>query len=173
VTPAKRAAEALRRTAYHEAGHAIAALQLGLPFRYVTVVAKDDYLGCVLHRMRRSFRPDLEPPPRVLVELDNRIVCALSGVTAEAKLIGRMNHVGASSDYRMAADLALYRAGEGEIASKYLAWRLAVARARWENPATWATVEALAAALLERGKLTSKEARAVENAAFLAYARNR
>ena len=34
--------------AYHEAGHAVVALRLGLPFSSATIVASDEYLGAVM-----------------------------------------------------------------------------------------------------------------------------
>jgi hypothetical protein len=36
-------------TAYHEAGHAVVALSLGVPFLFVTVKETDDYLGVMRH----------------------------------------------------------------------------------------------------------------------------
>jgi ATP-dependent Zn protease len=42
-------AKRLRETAYHEAGHAVAAFRLRVAFRYVDIIPEGDQLGAVVH----------------------------------------------------------------------------------------------------------------------------
>ncbi len=73
VRQTKAAGSMIESTAYHEAGHAIAANALGLGVQSVSIVRKDFKLG-VCHYMRT---------PRTVRET---LICALSGPIAEALL---------------------------------------------------------------------------------------
>ena len=47
-------------TAYHEAGHAVAAFLEGRPIDFVTILPQEDTLGSVTHPpIGKWFRPDL------------------------------------------------------------------------------------------------------------------
>ncbi|HKB49171.1 MAG TPA: hypothetical protein VKC57_15805, partial [Ktedonobacterales bacterium] len=69
ATRAERAAYARRCIAYHEAGHAAAALAVGRRFRYVTIEPdpEDTSLGhCEFtHRWPRNMDPDTASPERL------------------------------------------------------------------------------------------------------------
>jgi ATP-dependent Zn protease len=47
-------------TAYHEAGHAVAAYELRLPFRYVTIIPDEEKMT-LGHIIYRGFGPDFHP----------------------------------------------------------------------------------------------------------------
>jgi ATP-dependent Zn protease len=46
---ARKATKREEATAYHEAGHAVIAVAVRRPFRYVTISPSEDALGHVLH----------------------------------------------------------------------------------------------------------------------------
>lgn len=59
----------LRRTAYHEAGHAVAAFELRLQFRYVSIIPGDDgSLGHMMHAKTNPPKPRARIPRRIREE---------------------------------------------------------------------------------------------------------
>src|SRR5258708_6502624 len=89
ATRAERAAYARRATAYHEAGHAAAALVVGRRFRYVTIEPDidDGSLGhCEFtHCWPRGLDPAIASPERLEVYARKAVICALAGDTAETQ----------------------------------------------------------------------------------------
>ena len=98
-------------TAYHEAGHAVVAIQLGFQFKHITIIpGDDDSLGHILYEQytmflnvgHRSFARDLR----------DYLVSNRAGPIAEERYTGRWNDVGAAGDdehflsmlYRMYGD---------------------------------------------------------------------
>jgi hypothetical protein len=167
--PAKR----LQRAAYHEAGHAVAAYVLRLPVRGVSISEDEDASGRVEYAPPpASFRPDVwyGEARRTEHRIEAHIIRALAGPAAEARWIGRRNHVGASGDYRAARDLADYVAGDpsGEGAWRYVAWLEYRAEDLVQREHYWAAIEALAAELLARRRLGPRQARAVIKGAISA-----
>jgi hypothetical protein len=118
----------LERTAFHEAGHAVASHMLDLPIREVNVIAEGGRLGVCKGYKCPSFSPDIDgydngiAAPKSLVRIDREIVVLLAGHEAERRYSGRRNHVGARSDNRAAIDLAYYRCGSDAEAQAYLRW---------------------------------------------------
>jgi ATP-dependent Zn protease len=121
ATRAERAAYARRATAYHEAGHAAAALVVGRRFRYVTIEPDpdDESLGhCQFtHRWPRGLDPATASPERLerLERLEpflrKEMLIALAGGAAEAQFRGRRNYVGAVGDYASAKTYARWATG--------------------------------------------------------------
>src|SRR5262245_43621 len=103
----ERSVRELRATAHHEAGHAVMALELGIPVASVDVIEVEDRVGVVMLTKKPSwFRADgLHVRSRVYAE--NRVMMLLAGPIAEARFVGRNNRVGASADYHLCADYAL------------------------------------------------------------------
>jgi hypothetical protein len=109
-----------------------------------------------------TFRPDLNNDLRTFSRIEQTIRICLAGPLAEAKLTGRYNLVGASSDNSEAADLALYRCGgSDEAASAYLKWLSIETRGALDLKMIWDGVDELAAELLEHEEIGWRKARKV------------
>jgi hypothetical protein len=156
---ARRSPPQIECTAYHEAAHAVASIELNVRVRRLTIVPEGDNLGsCGYYMPPVWLDPDADLSPRAERWIQNRIIIILAGPAAEARFRGRKNHVGASGDYQLACDLACCVAGGGEVLDKYLAWLNAVAVNLVTWPGQWEAVKDLAALLLERQTLTGREA---------------
>ncbi len=162
----KRRSEREREaTAYHEAGHAVAAFEVGAVIHRVSIIQTEDMFGAVESGRPSWLRNDMMHA-RSRLWAEARILWTLAGPVTEARHTGRRNRVGASSDYRTCADLALSMCqGESEEANALLRWLELRARNLLALPFVWGPVVALAAALLERETLTGRQARAICRAA--------
>jgi hypothetical protein len=142
-------------TAHHEAGHAVARFQLDLPISSVSIVPKGDALGQVLHRnLPGSVYAGVEfgsrLTPAQLQRIEHELVATLAGPEAERRFRGRRNSLGSRSDREWVAEwaLSLHSPQTANAWIRYLdAWAADLMEARWEN------VQAVALALLERGRL--------------------
>src|SRR5687768_10085396 len=94
-------------TAYHEAGHAIAAWHLDLKFKHVTIIPEEESLGHLLHsKPPKWFRPDIEDTDRIRMRGERHIIVSLAGQIAEAKYRGRRPSWGMDGDNQIAVDMA-------------------------------------------------------------------
>lgn len=129
-------------TAYHEAGHVVAMLSLGVPFRYATVRPKGPAKGKVV--LDRRLRP---------VSPHRSAVILLAGPAAEAqyaKAQGRTHRFNATSTDYGRAMMAAYKAKKSTNSLWFEAARLVAAR--------WSEVELVASALLASPRaLTSNQ----------------
>jgi hypothetical protein len=142
--------------AHHEAGHAVADLELGFRVSRVTIVAADDSLGRCEggSKVPSWLEPDVTVDMRTRSWIERRVMGILAGPIAEERFTGRPNHDGAAGDWRQAVTLADFVCGSADEVAAFLAWlkiRTANFLASCER---WPMVEAVARALLERGTLT-------------------
>lgn len=115
----------LEKTAYHEAGHAIAYHFLNISFTKVTIEeSKDSYGVAVRKGFSEKYDPEVNESNlknRIIMEKD--IIACMAGEAAEVLLTGRRNLVGASQDYHRAINHASYYIGnnrELEVYIKYM-----------------------------------------------------
>jgi len=162
---------ALTATAYHEAGHAVAAHHEHMRFRSVTIRPGAGNLGHLAYRMPGWFQPDVEADARHrrLVERDARV--SFAGPAAEARFKGRHNWRGASDDLDQAVSLLGYVCGSNGELEAYV--RLIRMQAQGLMERHWDEVQAVAEALLERECLTAAEVAAVIDRVFDAGAHGR
>lgn len=125
---------AQRRTAVHEAGHAVMAYLLRRPFTTITVIADDDSYGRVQHAWPGSwFEPDIEMNSRTRAYIQDHVMICLAGAEVEEHWIRRVQEppadwkdrlkVGCAHDMQVARDLAWYACGgSGEETSAYIEW---------------------------------------------------
>jgi ATP-dependent Zn protease len=156
----------LLRTAYHEAGHAVAALLVRRRFKYVTVEPGDDNLGHVLYRRwGESFDPDLNSDSRTERRIENAVFTAFAGHAAEAIFVGRGNWIGSGQDRQTAMYLASYICGNNEELNAYLNLVWIRTRMKLRQPHHWTQVKALAEALVVERKITYRRAKEIGQAA--------
>jgi len=162
----------LEATAYHEAGHAVAASFLRRGFRRVTIIPGEGFLGqLVTTPPPRSLHPDYETDARTELWLRREITIYLAGPVAEKLHTGRGNwKIGGSKDLHGAVGLASYIIHDDEIGI-YLDWLTLYTTNMLKRPDRWPIVQALAAELLERRVIGAKRARALMREAWHQAAR--
>jgi hypothetical protein len=129
-------------------GHAVIGWVLGLKFGGVSI-NPDDGGG----RVKISIKKGTE----------DEIVCILAGPYAQRRFApgsrwrarNRLGDAESSGDFDIVEHLIHRRHGEGKLAKAY--WRYVEARAEALVAECWVDIEALARALLERGKVTREE----------------
>jgi ATP-dependent Zn protease len=159
VAPTKK----LEATAYHEAGHVVAAFLLHRGFRTVTIIPKEDSLGHMLKTAPpRNLHPDYQTDARAEIWLRREITICLAGPVAEKLHTGRGNwRIGGSSDFHHAVDWASDIMGDPDEIGAYLDWLTLVTKNMLKHPHHWPIVQALAAELLSRRTVGPRRARAL------------
>jgi ATP-dependent Zn protease len=138
-------------TAYHEAGHAVAALALGRPVHGVSIRPGRDRLGqCAFGKA--VFRPSED-------WLEREVLIALAGLAAEARFTGAYGREGAARDLLYVRGLLVERAGSERAAERLERRMLAKAEHLLGQEANWRAVERLAAELVRLGEISGRSAR--------------
>lgn len=161
----RRRLKKLERTAYHEAGHAVAAYCLKRSFNYVSILGDADSLGKVETRHMRNFDLDGDLSQRTEHLVRREIVLKLAGPLAVELAAGKTGHwdgfLGGAYDIPAAFELAQSVAGSVEESDGFIHWLWEYTRNLLALPFNWAAVEALAATLLRDGRVSYPRARAV------------
>lgn len=156
----------LEKTAYHEAGHAVASYVLNVPLLSATIEPEydPDYdavaAGSVRNGPLANFDPEVESDPRTQRLVMAHIIVCYAGEAAAFRLCGRHDHAGAASDYHEASHWADHLIGDEDERIPLLEWLAARARTLISRPENWRAVEAVAKGLLEHGTLGAKRLRA-------------
>lgn len=141
-------------TAYHEAGHAIAAFRLGINIKRVTIVGTEDASGrTVFDRpVLQGIHLDYDSSPRARLKAEGAILICLAGPMAQQHYrANSLRNWHSRGDYRNAVDIAMSLNGSTEQTEAYLRW-LEI-RARDMVRINWRGVEAVANALLNERTL--------------------
>ncbi|MFT7581671.1 MAG: ATP-dependent Zn protease [Myxococcota bacterium] len=139
-------------TAYHEAGHAVLALAVGLTVDKVSITAKAGRLGIMQMKggsKKRRFRDRAEDALLVL----------LGGIAAEVRLTGAYCTAGATRDLRELHTLATIRAGSRNAASKLAERMFAKANYLLAEPEHWLAVEYIVEDLLQKKDISGRAAK--------------
>lgn len=145
-------------TAYHEAGHAVAAHLLEVRYKYVTIIPDEDSSG---HLRPFALGKGIEYSLRARQRLEPRIMAALAGPIAAATYRGRQNHRAAASDDHQVTQLAMALTGSSGECEAYIRWLTIRIRDMLTTETAWWMVEALAAALIERKHIPFGDARQI------------
>ena len=136
--------------AYHEAGHAVAALALGRPVHLVSVLPDRERLGQCEFR-KGVFRPSED-------WLEREILISLAGLAAEARHTGEYDWGGARRDLQYVRRLTVERAGERR-AARLERRLLSKAEHLLAQEGHWQAVELIVAELLRLGTISGRAAR--------------
>lgn len=156
----------LERTAYHEAGHAVAAFLMRRRVLSVTIVPDEDAgsLGHNRYGVLPNIHPDYEIDSRTVRVIEREIVVSLAGWAAEARLDAsarrEASYLG-DDDWHKAYDLATYVTGSPEEMEAYVNWLWVRAKYMIALPPQWAAVKGLASDLLERRRIGGRRVREV------------
>ena len=117
--------ESLKATAYHEAGHAVMAELLDIPFEHVTIVRKENGLGHLKYqRFPKWFRPDSaqwfrpdSASTRTRRRIESHIRICFAGGIAEKRFKGRRapHWEAGLAEYLRAASRAIEASEAGEL----------------------------------------------------------
>ncbi len=144
-------------TAYHEAGHAVVAHFTGLAFETVSIIEDDESWGRCRTPLPEGFQPD-EQGEGSLEVLKNHLAVRFAGAAAQEIFTGGFVEV-EGNDLNGALHLVGSLAGNTDQMNAEL--EEARQRAKGILHREWASVEALAARLLEQGELDGEQAVAV------------
>jgi ATP-dependent Zn protease len=155
----------LRRTAYHEAGHAFVAWRQGLKVTRATIRVRGEYLGSVSHSGRFTAKQvesiklgDITP--QIREKCEKRLRVLLAGWLAEHRYDRTAANEGfAGCDYGKALDYMLMMTGSQRETDLYFA--LLRYQTKTMLRIGWPQVKAIAEALLEGETLSGKEIVAV------------
>jgi hypothetical protein len=159
---------ALQCTAYHEAGHAVAALALDRAVKRVSIVpdGEREILGhCLNTRLPSWFQPDVYRydimDNRTRLALEREILVLLSGPVAEARFKGRHNWRGARGDISAAYQLAGYLCSSTRETNKYIDWLIERVRNLLDSyhGTRWRAVRYIARELLSKKTINGKTTR--------------
>lgn len=150
--------EPIERVAYHEAGHAIAAIWHEIELDCVTIAPEGGALGYVEHRF--SGLAGLEDDRE---KLEVQALIALAGAACEAHHFGRGRKVDwYSDDYRhdvvQASVLLQSLSAHEDEGTAYFDWIAERAMSLVSMPQMVKAADALAGALIERRELTGEQA---------------
>jgi ATP-dependent Zn protease len=138
-------------TAYHEAGHAVAALALDRPVLKVSIEPDRDRAG-ICHFGKSVFRPSED-------WVEREMMIALAGLAAEARHTGEYDHDAAGRDLRYARSLSRDRAGNDRQAERLERRLLSKVEHLLDREENWRAVERIAAELLARREMSGRQAR--------------
>ncbi len=161
---ASRKGEPITLTAYHEAGHAVAAVLLRCPVESITIEPGEDSgcLGrCVLGDRPSWLCPDTSGGSRARFYIERRMMILLAGRVAESKHLGRPYHEGSEGDEDKIARLAEVICGSDGEDQKFIAWLHARTVNLLSVEEHWQAVERVVAELLERKTLKGAAVRRV------------
>jgi hypothetical protein len=161
-------------TAWHAAGHVVAAFFLGRYFDSVTVGDTDAEQGalghCRFERFADDFAPDVDSvgdgagDDALERVIRPKILELYAGHVAEKRYMGRNNNVGSQHDRDMARQLAAHYVSNDDELAAYLQWLWVRTEAAVASPMWQRAIWAVACALLDRRMLTYVEARAMIDA---------
>ena len=147
-----------KRTAYHEAGHAVMSFELKLAIKKVSIIPDGKIYGYV----KGGKSPDdIDYVYKAKTErwIEKQIMSLYSGYITEKMYYKRGSRIGSISDNSVAIDFANEVCGSEEEVSAYLKWLYIRAKNILNMDYNKHTIERLASLLLEKKEISGREAR--------------
>lgn len=145
-------ARALKRTAYHEAGHAVMARRFGYIVSWVSIEPVGDLRGHAV--IRHRVKPLVASGRVAWREVEAEGLIAMAGTAAGVVLVGsRRGANGEAMDMEHARRITKPVCHSEPGATALLAWLAARARAVLSLEAEWSAVRRIASMLLLNGEL--------------------
>jgi len=166
VTPTKwvapRRPSRIERTAYHEAGHAVAAYLRRLRFTNISIVPYRGTLGrCEFSEAPVIVDLNAHSIERARRRIETLIIVSLAGGVAECLLTGRHNWRGARADLHDATHYASFVTGSDDELGAYVRWLWEHTRMLLNAPPCWLAVRQLAVVLVEDRRVGERRAREI------------
>lgn len=152
-------ADRRKATAYHEAGHTVAAWRLGAGPRTVTIIPHGDIQGEVIPESPIvDIALDFDGSDHARNRIERAIMICLAGPIAQRHFAPRSwRYWHGGLDYATAFDLALRINGSPKAAKAHLKWLEIRTQDLLES--LWSYVEGIAADLMIRGTLSPEDIR--------------
>lgn len=152
---------ALKSVAYHEAGHAAIALRLGIGIgrKGISIIPEGEMLGWAHIRKGFSGNPQHATTGRMRLKAENRVLALLAGMHAS------QSRDGCEEDLRRAWNLLEYFCCSNEEVQAYLDWLNIRAKQMVALEVCQVKIEAIAQALLDKGKLSAGEVKSIAQTA--------
>jgi hypothetical protein len=147
--------------AHHEAGHAVLAAVLHVPFAYVTIEPDKTSFGHVTTLWSDGFRPDIKGDLRTRAKVEAHAIVSLAGPAAEARFAGGVVVAGGDIDRSHAVGFATWLSGTPEETEAFVQLWEIQARQRVSQDWIWSAIEAVAKELLVQRRLGAARVRAV------------
>ncbi len=167
----------LKRTAYHEAGHAVMSYELRRRISHVSIIpdAEAGSLGHIQHGKPADMseavcasRLDDSDSRRIRLKLEGAAMISFAGSAAVDLLTGGKCHAtGSGPDYHDAVDALFCLTGPGDELHAYANWLYERTKGILAQGYLWQAVEALASELLTRKYIGGKQARQIIKEAIL------
>ncbi len=159
--PRKKVSKYLQSIAYHEAGHAIAAWNVGMEPRVITIIPDDTSDGRYLHHpYLTDVHPDWDNSPEVQRLLENRALVSLAGGAAQRRFNPRgFRWANCRADHEQMQQTVLFLTG-GDPGEEFTAyWKLIEVRANnlVAFAPNWKLISAVARALVRHRQLSGDQ----------------
>jgi hypothetical protein len=145
--------KSLKRTAYHEAGHAVMALALRCRFRHISIIPDDNQgtLGHVLQGKIATFDTETrDPSSKMRYHLERLALVSLAGNAAECLFTDHKIKTGSGSDFSHACLYLNYLTPDEDELLTYGKWLIERAKVILSSSWNWYAVETLAKELLKK-----------------------
>ena len=165
----RQAAMAQEVSAYHEAGHAVAAIRTGIGIgRSGVSIAPGEHFSGMDHLLKRfSGNPDKIATGTMRLGAEKHAIASLAGELAQRKFRpSSVRSYHGQTDRHNAVKLMSYFVSSDRELSAYLKWLKIRAEQLVGNDATWTMIEAVAKALIKRDRLSAKEAKEIALGAY-------
>lgn len=145
----------IKRTAYHESGHAIMSFFLKIPIKKITIIPNKKYGGCVTNKFPKDINSiGWDNKYKKLIE--KHIMVLMSGHIAEKIFFKRVGRRSVSDDHSI-SDLITHIYSEPKVINAYLKYLNILATTMMESEQFKPVVKELAKILLKKKELKGKE----------------